>query len=170
VDLEWSGDEFVDPGVATVSIATPPTECDLSVPVRTDLDRWLLLCELDALGALIVGVEAAGLVAAYRAQFPVLLGYEHQMLFDRDGSQLCASHQQYGFHQAEFEKQNRDTRGWIGVWDRVQRYLGGATDTDLGPFRPPFRPADRVAAMTHAYWTFVDRYDLTPPDIAERPS
>ena len=29
---------------------------------------------------------------------------------------------------------------------------------------------NRVAAMTHAYWTFVDRYELSPPDIAERPT
>ena len=74
--------------------------------------------------------------------------------------------------QAQLEaKRGRTARqAGSGVWDRVQQYLAGDTDVDLGPFKPPFRPADRVAAMTHAYWTFVDRYDLTPPDIAERPS
>lgn len=169
---EWVEDDFTAPDIATRSIAKVPTQWDPSVPVRGELDRWLLLCELDSLGALMFGVSGDGLEAAYLSQFPVLLGYEHEMLFDANGRQLCGDWHQHGFLQASLEaeaKQNGN-RGWVKIWDRVQRYLDGDTDVDLGPFRPPFRPADRVAAMTHAYWTFVARYDLAPPDVAERPS
>jgi len=168
---EWRDDEFTHPEVATVSIASPPATWSMSVPVRGDFDRWLLLCELDALGALMLGVDPAGLEAVYRSQFPVLIGYEHQMLFDARGRQLCGHWRQHGYLQAHLEAGAKAAAapGWRTIWDRVQDHVAGDRDVDLAPFEPPFRPADRVAAMTHAYWTFVDRYDLTPPDGAERP-
>lgn len=130
------------------------------------------MTELDVIGALILGVEVAGLEAVYRSQFPVLVGYEHEMVFDANGRQLCGDWHQHGYLQARLEAKAKENRipGWVKIWDRVQRHLAGDTEVDLGPFEPPFRPADRVSAMAHAYWTFVDRYDLTPPDIAERPS
>lgn len=53
------------------------------------LTEWLLLTELDALGALVLGVDPAGLTAVYNSQFPVLRAYEHQMVFDAKGRQLC---------------------------------------------------------------------------------
>lgn len=168
----WVADDFADGMSATTSIRSAPPAWDVSVPTRTELDRWLLLCELDAIGALMVGVDAKGLDAVYRSQFAVLQAYEREMMFDSRGRQLCGDWHQHGFLQAQLEagaKENR-TPGWVKVWDRVQQYLAGDESVDLGPFKPPFRPADRVAAMTHAYWTFVDRYDLTPPDVAERPS
>lgn len=167
-----SDDEFTSPSLATRPISSPPARWDATVAARLDLDRWLLLTELDAIGALMLGVSTAGLEAVYRSQFPVLVNYEHEMLFDANGRQLCSDWHQHGYLQARLEaeaKRNR-TPGWTKVWDRVQQHLAGDTDVDLRPFKPPFRPADRVAAMTHAYWAFVDRYDLTPPDIAERPS
>jgi hypothetical protein len=102
----------------------------------------------------------------------VLLAYEHQMLFDANGRQLCAFHHQYGYLQAQLESDAKSTRipGWRRIWGRVEAHLAGDSDVDLGPFVPPFRQADRVAAMTHAYWTFVDRYDLMPAEGAERPA
>jgi len=102
----------------------------------------------------------------------VLVNYEAQMMFDANGRQVCGDWHQHGFLQARLEADAKASKppGWRKVWDRVQDHLGGDTSVDLGPFVPPFRPADRVAAMTHAYWTFVDRYDLTPPDGAERPT
>lgn len=168
----WHGDDFARPGAATTSIADPSPAWDHAVPIRAELDRWLLLTELDALGALIVGVTAQGLEGIYKSQFPVLLAYEHQMFFDADGRQLCGDWHQHGYLQAFLEakaKENR-TPGWVTIWNRVHQHLSGDMGVDLGPFMPPFQAADRVAAMTHAYWTFVDRYDLTPPDITERPS
>ena len=168
----WRDDEFTDPGLATTRISAPPKTWDMSVPVRGELDRWLLLSELDALGSLILGVDPAGLEAVYKSQFPVLLTYEYQMLFDDSGRQLCGDWHQHGYLQAQLETEAKSSKkpGWTKIWDRVQAHQAGDTSVDLGPFVPPFRPADRVAAMTHAYWTFVDRYHLTPPATAERPA
>ncbi|MBV9804741.1 MAG: hypothetical protein JO130_16180 [Solirubrobacterales bacterium] len=165
-------DQFTHQTAATRSIGSLPRAWDMSVPVRGDLDRWLLLCELDALGALILGVDPAGLEAVYRSQFPVLLTYEHQMLFDANGRQLCGDWHQHGYLQARLEAEAKEAKppGYTKIWDRVQAHQQGETNVDLGPFTPPFRPADRIAAMAHAYWTFVDRYELASPDTAERPT
>lgn len=160
VDPAWAEDDFAEPLRATRSIASPPATWDMSVPVRTELDRWLLLTELDALGALILGVNAEGLAAVYNSQFPVLRAYEHQMVFDAQGRQLCGDWHQYGTLQAKLEAEAKDSnvRGWVKIWDRVQSHLAGDADVDLGPFTPPFQPADRVAAMTGAYEVFRQRY------------
>lgn len=165
---EWIHDELASRAIATRGIGAAPALWDETVPLRAEHDRWLALCEIDALAALILGIRAAGLSAIYLAQFPVLLGYEHEMLFDTNGHQVCGDHHQHGYVQAQVEAAGRNTRGWVRVWDRVQSCVAGDDSVDVGPFLPPFRPADRVAAMTHAYWTFVERYDLTPPDTPER--
>lgn len=172
VSDDWRGDEFTQPSVATRSLADPPKEWNISTPIRGDLDRWLLLTELDAIGALILGVYPSGLGAVYRSQFPVLLGYEYKMLFDAQGRQLCGDWHQYGHLQAQLEAGAKASKkpGWTKVWDRVQNHAGGDTSVDLGPFVPPFRPANREAAMTHAYWAFVDRFNLKPAVGAERAS
>jgi hypothetical protein len=170
VSSHWTGDEFTAPDTATISLASPPVKWTIDVPARRDLDRWLLLCELDALSALILGVAPTELEAVYRSQFPVLQGYEHQMLFDANGRQLCGDWHQHGYLQAQLEAAAKATKkpGWRKIWDRVQDHLAGDSEVDLGPFVPPFRPADRVATMTHAYWSFVDRYDLAPSEGVER--
>lgn len=162
VDPSWADDEFTQPERATRSIAAPPSTWDMNVPVRTELDRWLLLTELDALGAVILGVEPDGLAAVYNSQFPVLRAYEHQMAFDANGRQLCGDWHQHGNLQARLEAEAKENkvRGWTKIWDRVQAHLDGDDDVDLGPFVPPFQPADRVAAMTSAYEVFTQRYPL----------
>lgn len=170
VQSGWKEDDFTAPEAATVSIASSPAAWSQTVPVRRELDRWLLLTDLDALGALILGVDADSLRAVYRAQFPVLQAYEHQMFFDAEGRQICGNHNAHGYLQAKLEAEAKEQRprGYVKIWDRVLAYLDGDKSVDLGPFVPPFRRADREAAMTHAYWTFVDRYDLSPPDAVER--
>ena len=117
-----------------------------------------------------LGVDAAG-VEASTAPVPGPLGYEHDMFFDANGRQICATTTTWlPPDQARSRGEGECTPGWVKSGIASSSTSRAATDVDLGPFEPPFRPADRVAAMTHAYWTFVDRYDLTPPDIAERPS
>lgn len=163
VDSAWTDDEFTQPEWATRSIASPPASWDAGVPVRTELDRWLLQTELDALGALILGVGSDALVAAYNSQFPVLRVYEHQMVFDAQGRQLCGNRHQHGHLQAEREAEAKEARrrDWVKYWDRVQAHQHGDTSVDLDPFVAPLQPADRVAAMTTAYDVFCERYGLT---------
>jgi len=122
--------------------------------------------EADALVALALRLSAGELAGIYKSQFSVLRRYESTTLFDSNGRQVSASHQAHGpFQVAADIGASGDDR----AWHRVTAWLCGA-DVDVAPYAAPFEPADRVAAMTHAYWTFVERYDLTPPDIAERPS
>ena len=162
VQAEWCNDDFTQSERATRSITSPPLTWDMGVPVRTELDRWLLLTELDALGALILGVGSDELAAVYNSQFPVLRAYEHQMVFDANGRQLCGNWHQHGCLQAQLEAEakERTRRGWVKVWDRVQAYMDGDTGVDVGPFVGPFRRADRVAVMTAAYDVFCERYAL----------
>ena len=84
------------------------------------------------------------------------------MVFDANGRKLCGNWQQYGYLQAQLEAAGKESKigDWSKIWDRVQAYLGGDRDADLGPFVPPFQPADRVAAMTTAYDVFCERYGL----------
>ena len=131
----------------------------LSAP---SLTGGCLLTELDALGALVLGVGSDGLAAVYNSQFPVLRVYEHQMVFDANGRQLCGNRHQHGHLQARLEAEAKDnrTRDWVKIWDRVQAHIDGDTGVDLDPFVGPFHPADRVAAMTTAYDVFSERYGL----------
>lgn len=172
VGLADPRDEFTNPSAHARSISNPPVAWDQAVGLRREFERWSALTEIDALAALILGIPAEGLAAIYAAQFPVLRAYEHQMVFDGGGNQLCGDWHQFGYLQSRVEAEAKKSRarGWVKTWDRVQKYESGDTGVDLGPFSPPFRPADRTAAMNHAYWTFVDRYDLAPSDIAERPA
>ena len=162
VDPDWDNDDFTQPHRATRSIASSPPAWDMDVPVRTELDRWLLLTELDALGALILGVGSEALAAVYNSQFPVLRAYEHRMVFDANGRQLCANRHQHGYLQAQLEAEAKERmrRGWVKIWDRVQAHMDGDTGVDVGPFVGPFQRADRVAAMTAAYDVFCERYAL----------
>jgi hypothetical protein len=62
------------------------------------------------------------------------------------------------------DKHHRLGRGEkrLGMWGRVQAYESGDTSVDLGPFVPPFQPADREGAIALAYDRFVQRYGLGP--------
>jgi hypothetical protein len=169
----WEGDEPCSQ--LTIGFGQPPIEWTPTVPVRAERDRWALMAEIDALGALVLGVEAAGLVAVYRSQFPVLRAYESHMVFDGNGHQIAKDHHAHGFIQARWEAENKSRKlpkgeKKRGIWERVQAYLDGDLTVNLGPFEPPFTLADRETAMTNAYWAFVGRYELTPTDLGARPA
>lgn len=171
---EWSDDQFSN-GVGRAELGDVSRTWTSETPLRKDADRWQALCEIDALVALLLGLSAAQLTQMYRSQFAVLRKYEYVTVFDGNGRQISGIHHNHGFRQAQWEEEQKAApaqRGQkkMGMWDRVQAYLAGDTDVDLGPFVPPFTPADRELAMTTAYWAFVDRYDLSPPDLAERPA
>ena len=162
VDPSWANDDFALPELATRSLADVSRLWSASVPIRSEGDRWLLLTELDALGALMVGVSSEGLAAVYNSQFPVLRNYESEMLFDRAGNQIAGDHHQFGQLQSLIEEGAREAtpKGWIKVWDRVRDHHELGAEVDTSPFEPPFRLADRVAAMTAAYEVFKERYGL----------
>lgn len=160
----WKDDSFLGGDGASVPIGAVSHSWSEETPLRRDYDRWLALCELDALVAILLGLTEQQLVQMYVSQFAVLRKYESQMVFDSGGRQVCVHHQAYGVKQTKWElelgaapSKRGETR--IGMWDRVQAYLAGDTSVDLGPFLPPFRPADREAAMRRAYQAFAERLE-----------
>lgn len=166
LELEAAGESFGAGSHFSQPLQTEPSVWHNDLPLRFDGDRWLAECDLDALVALVLGVTANQLCSAYRSEFSVLRRYENATVFDVHGHRVAASYHHAGTAQTLFDAVNKDDR----AWSRVQAYIAGDTSVDLGPFQPPFVPADREKAMTTAYWAFVDRYGLTPPDLEERPA
>lgn len=103
----------------------------MATPLRRDLDRRQALVELDALGALIVGLSADQLCAMYKTQFSVLRKYEHSIRFDQEGRRVP-----------------------IGI---VLGYENDPRSIELSRFAPPFTKPDREAEMRRAYATFEAR-------------
>lgn len=164
-DPGWSDDEFVAaPSQATRLGGNLTEEWSPATPLRKDLDRWLAACEIDAIVALMLGLNEEHLAQMYRSQFPVLRKYESQSVFDANGRQISAEYHAYGSKQAEWEAElkalpRRRGERKVAMWDRVQAFIAGDTDIDLGPFVPPFRPADREKAMRRAYQAFAERLE-----------
>jgi hypothetical protein len=157
----WGSDTFVA-GQGTTRLQHVSPKWATTTPLRTDLDRWLALTEIDAIVALMLGLTEEQLLQMYRSQFAVLRKYEYVTVFDANGRQISGIHHNYGFHQQRWEdalKAAPTRRGErkVGMWARVQAYLAGETDVDLGPFVPPFVPANREKAMSAAYRAFQAR-------------
>jgi hypothetical protein len=160
-DPAWTRDPFVaGPGTVPLEAVTP--DWTPATPLRKDLDRWLALTEIDAIVALMLGLSEEQLLQMYRSQFAVLRKYEFVTVFDANGRQISGIHHNYGFHQQQWEDAlkvaplRRGERR-VGMWARVQAYLAGDAQVDLGPFAPPFTPADREQAMSAAYRAFQAR-------------
>jgi len=158
----WSTDAFVA-GLGTTALGQGfGADWRVSTPLRIDLDRWLALTEIDAIVAVMLGITEEQLLQMYRSQFAVLRKYEYVTVFDANGRQISGIHHNYGYHQRQWEHALRAAptkRGEtkVGLWDRVQAFMNGDTEVDLGPFVPPFVPADRELAMSRAYCAFEAR-------------
>ena len=163
---DWRKDEFVSGSEPSVELGHIAVGWTKDTPLRIDYDRWLALCEIDAIVALLLGLTEEQLLQMYRSQFAVLRKYENQMVFDGNGRQLCGDHHAHGFLQAKWESELKSMpakRGEkkMGMWERVQASLAGDGSIDLGPFVAPFRPADRELAMSRAYRAFAKRVEVS---------
>ena len=161
-DALWAVDRFVAADDSSLRLGDVTKEWSAAIPLRTDYDRWLAVCELDAIVALLLGLSEEQLIQMYRSQFAVLRKYEYVTVFDGNGRQVSENHHAYGFLQAQWEAELRGTplrRGEkrVGMWDRVQAYRAGEIGIGLGPFIPPFRPADRETAMRRVVRAFSER-------------
>lgn len=158
---EWRSDSFVAAHSVTELSNVAPSWSS-TTPLRSDIDRWIALVEIDAISALLLDLEMVDLVQMYRSQFPVLRAYEHVTVFDANGHRISKSHHNRGTLHGRWEAELRAAPAKrdemkVGMWDRVQAHLAGDTEVDLGPFVPPFVPADREAAMSKAYQAFEAR-------------
>lgn len=160
-DDAWREDEFVA-GVGTAPLGDVAARWAQAIPLRADFDRWLALCEIDGIVSLLLGLSEDQMIQMYRSQFAVLRKYEHVMVFDSNGRQICGDFHAHGVMQVQWEAELKSSparRGEskLGMWPRVQAFEAGDTDVDLGPFLPPFRRADRETAMRRAYRAFAER-------------
>ena len=146
-----------------------PSQWSQTAVLRSDYERWLAQVEIDSLVCLLIGLSLAELHQIYRSHFPVLRAYEREKVFDGHGHAIARDRRAFGFLQGEVEAAQAGSAR-DPAWACYLRVASGERDVDTAPFAAPFREADRETAMSDAYWTFVGRYDLTPPDIAERPS
>jgi hypothetical protein len=163
-DPVWLEDRFTSTDDATLALGDVSATWSPTTPLRTDYDRWLALCEIDSLVALLLGLTEMELIQMYRSQFAVLRKNETRTVFDGNGRQISGINHAFGFLQAQWEAELKTApvkRGEsrTGMWDRVQAYRGGDTTVDLGPFKSPFRPADRETAMRRAYRAFAERVE-----------
>lgn len=131
----------------------------MGTPLRTEFERRAALVEIDALAALMLGLTADHLALMFRAQFPVLRRYEHEMYFDANGRKIAKD------HHAQGVKQEKDD------YKLLQAYLEGEDSGDIldryTPIpadethdKPWFYKPDREAEMRTAYAEFERRLGL----------
>jgi hypothetical protein len=124
--------------------------------------RWCTLIELDALSALLMRLPCNLVATVAQLHLGLLSRYDRATLFDCRGRKLSGE-----FHN----------RGAIQeATSQFRLALASMTSVDapdgvpeLPGYEPPFTSLDRWALFEAAYWDFVDRFGLEPPDSAERP-
>lgn len=116
--------------------------------LRSERARRSALVEIDAIGAVWLGISAESLVTMYRARFPIMQDFDGITWFDSAGRKLSGDRYTYGHGQT------RDH------WTQYQDYLA---DPDSNPipdgFTAPFYKADREAEMREAHAVFQARLD-----------
>jgi hypothetical protein len=157
---EWQEDHFLGTQSALDFGSVGPAWSP-STPLFSEASRWLALCEMDAIAARMLGFSEDVLSQMYRSQFGVLRRNEASMVFDAAGRQVSGVHHAVGAWQADWEASARGdgNRPSPGLWERVQAFVNGDIDIDLGPLQPPFMPADREGAMRAAFRSLVQDCD-----------
>lgn len=118
----------------------------VGTPLRSERERRSALVEIDALAAVMLGMSADALVAAYQGRFPVLQKYEMVTWFDASGWKIAGNARTWGQRQTKEH------------WPQFRDYLKdpGNVPPPEG-FTPPFYKADREAEMRHAHAIFSER-------------
>ncbi|WP_067859117.1 Eco57I restriction-modification methylase domain-containing protein [Nocardia shimofusensis] len=88
----WAQDAWVEHvGIDRTNrsqLGDPGSTWHASTPIREAADRRQALIEIDAIGAVMLGITAEELLTIYRTQFPVLQRYEREARYDANGRQL----------------------------------------------------------------------------------
>lgn len=128
---DFTEDTFSSEDPRLPELGAVTRDWSMDTPLRRDFHRRQALVEIDALGALMLGLSADQLCAIYRTQFAVLRKYEHYMRFDREGRQVPN--------------------------DVVRAYEEDPRSADIGRYMTPFTKPDREADMRRAYAAFEAR-------------
>ncbi|SNS08430.1 hypothetical protein SAMN05216276_1003292 [Streptosporangium subroseum] len=145
-DDSWTRDSWAAdwPGLPLLAQVEPVWAPD--TPLRIERARRAALVELDALVALMLGIDAEELVALYRSRFPQMVTYEGAMWFDPNGRKIAENFNAYGQGQT---KQH---------YEQLMAHL----DPEInGPvpdgYTAPFYKADREAEYRQAHAVFSER-------------
>jgi hypothetical protein len=136
--------------------AQPGPSWSIETPFRSEFSRRAALVEIDALIAIMLGLSAEHLGLIFRAQFPVLRKYEHEMYFDALGRRIAKEHHAHGVQQQKDDyKLLAAYHAGDSYGDLLARYT--PFKPDVIHDRPWFYRPDRVREMTTAYSDFEQR-------------
>ena len=152
---EWHKDTWAYhwPDLAPLAAVSP--EWKYATPLRTEYARRAALVEIDALVAVMLGMSADALVAAYRSRFGILENYESEMYFSSDGRKIAGNWNTFGHNQTKAD------------YEQLLKHLDDEDSVPPPPgFTPPFHPANWEAEMRGAHATFTERLHLAEPASA----
>ena len=132
---EAFAEPWADSGLFDGGLWTP------EAPVRIAAERRLVQIEIDALAALMLGITSDELCTIYRTQFPVLLGYERNDLYDANGRKVPGDINR--LYRKVGEDLTMEDRTWTHPQSGVE-YV----------FEFPFQSFDREEDMRKAYAHF----------------
>ena len=126
-------------------------EWSAATPLRMDEDRRQALVEIDAIMAIVTGIDIDDLVTLYRTQFGVLAQYDRgggkrAYIFDDDGRIIPS---------AVRTAWNKAGRPETGLPDEDRTYTNDSGRTITAP--EPFRILDRAQDLRTAYAAFEER-------------
>jgi len=125
----------------------PGAQWSEETPLRTDFQRRAALIEIDALTAVMLGINADQLKAIYTARFAVLSGREEQTWFDAEGSRLCADTKAAAYKQAHAEGPDGSVDAKL-PFQQLSAFLAG--DREEGPIGFPRFPESSSLAYYRA--------------------
>ncbi|MGC4808221.1 class I SAM-dependent DNA methyltransferase [Micromonospora sp. DT233] len=131
-------------GVRNLSIRD--NEWAAGVPLRSELERWAALVEIDAIVAVWIGLDAEQLVSIYRSRYSIMSDYESGIWHDARGRKVAANHNSFGFGQ---EKSH---------YEQLRIHLDDPEHNSAPEgYAPPFCKADRESGYRRAHAVFHKR-------------
>ncbi|MFD5779709.1 hypothetical protein [Streptomyces sp. NPDC126933] len=121
---------------------------NIDTPLRDEASRRMALVELDAISAVILGIDSETLCLIYQTRFPLLYERESHMWFDSRGRRLAADSRVFGQGQTSDD------------YKQLLRHLEnpqGVAPPD--GYTAPFYKADRETEMREAHAYFQKRLD-----------
>ncbi|MFF7094717.1 hypothetical protein ACFY9A_20320 [Streptomyces rubradiris] len=117
-------------------------------PLRSERARRAAMVELDAISAVMLGIDASSLISLYKTHFPLLKTRESEMWFDACGRRIAKDSRVFG------SGQNAED------YDQLQDCIA-SKNPEQAPFgySAPFYKADREAEMRAAHAVFQKRLD-----------
>ncbi|MET8160379.1 class I SAM-dependent DNA methyltransferase [Sphaerisporangium sp. NPDC005289] len=145
-DDSWACDSWAASWPGLPSLGTVGAVWTPDSALRAERARRAALVELDALVALMLGIDAEELAALYRSRFPQLVTYESAMWFDANGRKLAENFNAYGHGQMK------------GHFEQLMKHLADP-GTVLLPegYSAPFYKADREGEYRQAHAAFAER-------------